>query len=332
MAKTAKKFRFNKKERLILKKTVFFVFCLSLFLLPGQNFYLRARSVWQPAPIEALMVDLPAPAAYPVNYTGQPVPWLSAQSTIVVDRDSAVVLFEKNTEAMLLPASTVKIMTALVSLDHYSLDQVLTVEGREWVGQSIELQDGERLTVRALLYALLVASANDAAEVLAANYPGGQPAFVRAMNQKAETLNLTNTHFANPTGLDTDDRDRLLANRSLSTTLDLARLATLAMKDPVFAEIVSTRQILITDITGEIHHPLGTINQLLGQVEGLKGVKTGWTQQAGECLVSFVERDGRGVIIVVLGSQDRFGETEKMVDWVFTNFEWQKMTAPQHLD
>jgi D-alanyl-D-alanine carboxypeptidase (penicillin-binding protein 5/6) len=211
-------------------------------------------------------------------------------------------------------------------LDHYRLSDVLTVSNVSDEGQDIELQEGERLTVLALVYAVLVASANDAAQVLANNYPGGQEAFVEAMNQKAFDLNLWDTNYANSTGLDTDDQDRLLVNHSFTSTLDLARLASEALKEPLIANVVATRYLEITDVTGQIVHPLYNINQLLGKVEGLKGIKTGWTEEAGECLVSFVERDSHKVVIVVLGSQDRFGETEKLVDWVFANFQWLPVT------
>ena len=121
-----------------------------------------------------------------------------------------------------MPASTVKIMSALVSLDHYSLDEVLTVRNVDWEGQDIELQAGERISVRALLYGLLVSSANDAAQVLAQNYPGGQGAFVVAMNQKAQELNLTDTLYTDSSGL---------SEGSFTTTLDLARLSLQASQE-----------------------------------------------------------------------------------------------------
>lgn len=308
------------------KKTSYFLFGLSLFFLPTQNHYLSLPLVWQPSLVIEAGAELPWPASYPVNYTGRKAPALTAVSALVVDHDSAVILFQKNPGVRLFPASTVKIMTALVALDHYQLDEILTVENLDADGQVIELQAGEKISVRALLYALLVASANDAAQVLAQNYPGGETAFVRAMNQKAKTLNLNDSYFANPSGLDYDQFDQLLPDHSLATTRDLARLTVQALRNPVFASIVATPQILITDVTGQIIHPLRNINQLLGQIRGLKGVKTGWTEEAGECLVSYVERSGKGVVLVVLGSDDRFGETARLVNWIFANHEWERLT------
>lgn len=309
-----------------IKKASFFLFGLGLFFLPGQNFYLTAQTSWQPPLVQEINIDLPTPAAYPVNFTGKRPPFLTAHSVLVLDQDSAVVLYQKNARGKLLPASTVKMMTALVVLSHYQLNEVLTVGKANWEGQDMELQEGERISVRALLYGLLVGSANDAAQVLAQSYPGGQQAFVVAMNKKTEELNLFDTYFANPTGLDTDEQGNLLPNHSFTTTLDLARLTIQALSNPVFAQIVATSQIVVSDVTGKITHRLFNINQLLGRIEGIKGVKTGWTEEAGECLVSFVERDGKRIVAVVLGSEDRFGETARLIKWVFANYEWERIT------
>ncbi len=302
-----------------IKKTLLVLFGLSLFFLPGQNFYLTAQASWQPSLVQEVDLDLTAPTAYPVNFTGREPPFLTAYSVLVLDRDSAVALYQKNARAKLLPASTVKIMTALVSLDHYQLEDVLTVNGVSWEGQDIGLEEGERLSVRALLYGLLVASANDAAQVLAKNYPGGEEAFVIEMNEKAEELNLRDTYFADPTGL---------SEGSYTTTLDLAHLTSQALQNPVFSQMVATSQIVISDLSGQITHPLANINELLGQISGMKGVKTGWTEEAGECLVSLVEREGRGIIVVVLRSGDRFGETAQLVAWAFANHSWEAIAPP----
>jgi len=166
-----------------------------------------------------------------------------------------------------------------------------------------------------LLYGLLVQSANDAATVLAQNYPGGEDAFIAAMNNKAVSLGLTATHFTNASGLD--------AYGHYTTAHDLALIAAAAMTNPVFKKIVATQGISVSDVDFTITHELTTINQLLGVVPGLAGVKTGWTEQAGECFVAYVDRGGRQFIIVVLGSDDRFGETQQLIDWVFANFQFQ---------
>jgi len=234
-----------------------------------------------------------------------------------MDTESAVVLYEKNPDLSLLPASTTKIMTAVVVLENYSLDQILTVGDLEKNGQTIDLLPGERMTVGNLLYGLLVASGNDAAMVLAENFLGGKPAFVKAMNQKAIELNLKNSHFENPSGIDHPNH--------YSTAIDLARLTSYALKNPVFVQIVNTKKITIWDVSGKIPHYLFNINQLVGDDSGVVGVKTGWTEEAGECLVAHVRKDGRRITTVILGSQDRFGETKRLIEWVFTNFEWEEV-------
>jgi len=245
---------------------------------------------------------------------------------VVVDRDSAALLTGRNENLRVLPASTVKVMTALVSLEYYHLDDVLVIGKMEKNGQEIGLIEGERITFRSLLYGLLVSSGNDVALVLARNYPGGVFNFVKAMNQKAEDLNLTHTYFANPTGLDSGPEGNILTDFSYTTALDLARLSAVALKNQFLVEIFSTPSIIITDVEGKINHQLNNINELLNQLPGMKGIKTGWTEEAGECLIGYTERENQGIITVVLGSQDRFGETSKLTNWVFDNFRWQEIT------
>lgn len=312
-------------EIFVVKKATLFLLGFAFFLLPSQNYFATVQAEWQSMETRDVSVDLPWASNYPINVTGVSPPWVSAYGVVVMDRDSAVLLFGKNEKTQLLPASTVKIMTALVALDYYSLDQVLTVGQVSHVGQDIKLVTGEQITVKNLLYGLLISSANDAALVLAQNYPGGLAGFVEIMNQKAASLRLADTYFANPTGLDSDPQDSLLKDFSYTTALDLARLTSWALKKPLFAQIIATPFLEITDVTGKIKHQLYNLNELLGRVEGMKGVKTGWTEDAGECLVGFVEKNGQGIITVVLQSQDRFGETARLVDWAFANYDWQEI-------
>lgn len=262
---------------------------------------------------------LPSLKPYPVNKETYSLPELSAKSIIIIDTNSSVVLYQKEPDLRLSPASTTKMMTAIIALENYQLDKVLTVGEQEVDGNRIKLLPGEKLTVETLLHALLIGSANDAAQVLADNFPGGEEAFVAAMNQKAVSLKLENTHFTNPVGLDGETH--------YSTARDLARLARVVVENPFLGKIVSTKEITITDVSGTIKHDLRNTNELLGKIEGVKGVKTGWTQNAGECLVAWVEKEDKKVVIVVLESQDRFKETSYLIDWVFNNFEW-KIIVP----
>jgi D-alanyl-D-alanine carboxypeptidase (penicillin-binding protein 5/6) len=313
------------KQVLGIKRGVIFAFGLILFLFPGQNWIIASSDIYE-KPLTRVGPQPFSLADYPLNSTSATSPLLTARAIAVVDKDSMVMVSGKNEKESVLPASTVKIMTGLVALDSYKLDDYLVVKGVDNYGQDMDLEPGEIISVKNLLYGVLVASANDAALVLADNFPGGQKNFVKAMNRKAKELNLNNTYFANPTGLDSDEEDQLLTDFSYTTALDLARLSAVAIKNPIFSQMVDTKSIEVSDVTGRLKHPLYNVNQLLGAVEGMRGVKTGWTQDAGECLVSFVERDGRGVIFVVLGSQDRFGETKKLVDWFFSNYRWVALT------
>jgi len=311
-----------------IKRAFLFLLGMVFFLFPSNNWYSIVQATYQSPTTQPINLEIPTVADYPVNFTGKPAPWLTARSAVVIDRDSVVVLFAKEEETQLLPASTVKLMTALVALDYYDLNQVLIAKELNYQGQDMELEEEEIISVKSLLYGVLVTSANDAATLLAQTYLGGTESFVEAMNQKAQELHLSKTHFVNPTGLDTDEEGNSLADYSYSTALDLARLASFALKNEVISEMVGTNQITVTDLTGEIKHKLYNINELLHWLPGMKGIKTGWTEEAGECLIGYVERDGRGVITVILGSEDRFGETARLVDWAFSNHEWQAANPP----
>jgi D-alanyl-D-alanine carboxypeptidase len=257
----------------------------------------------------------------PVLGNSNSFPQLSAQGVIAIDLESGVPLYEKNPDAPLLPASTTKIITALVAMDVYSLDQIIKTGSEINVtGQKMGLFVGEEITVENLIYGLLVYSANDAAMTLAENHPGGYDAFIDAMNVKAEYLSMNNTHFENPVGLD--------GNYQRSTARDLVRASEVAMRNPIFAKMVGTKEILITDASGKYSHDLKNLNQLLGEVPGVVGVKTGWTESARENLVTYIIRDGHKVLIALLGSQDRFGETRELIDWIFSNYTWDEVKLP----
>lgn len=243
-------------------------------------------------------------------------PDLSAQGVFAQDTETGRVLFAKNQDAPFLPASTTKIATSLVALSYYQLEDVVDVKVGKIDGQIMGLKNGEKISARNLLYGLLVFSANDAGEVLAANYPGGRENFIAAMNQLAKNIGLENTNFKNPTGFD--------QYLHFSSARDLANLSVYAMRNPVFADIVRTREIEVAGNDGKITHKLTNINKLLGEVEGVIGVKTGWTLNAGEALVTLIERGETRIVVSMLGSQDRFGETKKLIDWIYSNYEWSR--------
>ncbi len=303
-------------------KINFILATLVLIFLPAQNYYNRlSDNQFKPLvrPVSQPILSLPK---YPNNHSGIKAPFLSARSVIVVDLDSRAILFSKNPDQKLLPASTTKIMTALVALDNYDLDDIVTINNLNGNGQAMKLELKEKITVENLLYGLLVQSGNDAATALADFHPDGESGFVKAMNQKAKNLNLHDTQFQNPSGLDNFGH--------YTTVHDLSLLAVEAMKNKTFQKMVNTQRITVSDVSNTITHELETINQLLGKVPGVIGVKTGWTEISGECLVTFTKRDNRKIITVILGSLDRFGESESLINWSFTNHQWEDLPEAIH--
>lgn len=234
-------------------------------------------------------------------------PDLSAKAAIVLDADSQVILLSKNPDLRFSMASTTKIMTALTALDHYKPNDVLTVKTYGVEGSGLGLIPGSQLTFKDLLYAMMLPSANDAAVAIADNYPGGKEAFVKKMNEKALLLHLTNTHFADPAGLNDDG--------NYTTVIDLSRLSSYAMKNKLFAEVVGTKEKVIYTTSYSMEYPLSNLNKLLG-TKGVNGVKTGTTEGAGEVLVTSMTNNGHTYIIVVMNSKDRFADTTELVDFV----------------
>ncbi len=256
----------------------------------------------------------------PTLHESATFPIISAQAALAIDLDSGVTLYEKDPDKLLLPASTTKIITALVAMDYYPLDMVLKVGKFKVEGQKMGLIGGEEITANDLLYGLLMFSANDAAEVLAQNFPGGRDLFIATMNLKTRQLHLENSNFVNPSGLD--------GRTHVSTARDLIRASEIAMQNPKFAEIVRTKEKEVKSVNGKISHRLVNINELIGSVDGVLGVKTGWTESARENLVTYIERNERKIMIVVLASQDRFGETRELIGWIFDNYEWEEVVYP----
>lgn len=299
-------------------KVLFLTIFAALFLIsPGQNIYTTQKDSKYPI-LRHLPFVVPTPAPYPTNKTGiYPGLEVSAAGVVVYDVDSGVYLYKRNEEILLAPASTTKILTALVALDNYNLDDVLTVKSLVNDGQDMGLVSGERLTVENLLFGTLVQSANDATYALAENYPGGVEKFVEAMNQKAKSLHLEKSSFTNPVGFD-DPNHKM-------TPMDLTRLASVALSNKTIAKMVAIAQITVSDVTHTYFHSLKNINELLGKIPGVGGIKTGWTEEAGENLVTLVERNGHRVILVVLHSLDRFADTSYLIDWVFGNYQWEEI-------
>ena len=205
----------------------------------------------------------------------QSPPTLSAQSALLLEAENGGVVYEKNAHTRLPMASTTKIMTALVALELASPNTVILTDGRAvgTEGSSIYLCEGEELTLEELLYALMLESANDAAVAIAIGVCGSEEAFVDEMNRRAASLGLSNTHFANPHGLD--------AETHYTTAYELAVIARAALQNPLLKTIVSTRKTTIPHQNTDGVRLLINHNKMLRLYDGCIGVKTGYTQKSG---------------------------------------------------
>lgn len=231
-------------------------------------------------------------------------PTLSARSFVVVDDDSKAMMFSLNEHLRLPMASTTKLMTALVALDYFHTYDVLSVFEDRVEGTAVGFRKGEQFTFESLLYALLLPSGNDAAKAIAQNFPGGERAFVRKMNEKAFVMRLFDTNFSDPAGL-VDEGD-------YTTALDLARLSSFALRNETIARIVGTREKVIATRDGKKTYTLSNLNRLLA-IDNVTGIKTGFTDRAGGVLLTSVVEGGRTIIIVVMKSRDRFDDTQKLL-------------------
>lgn len=224
-------------------------------------------------------------------------------------------IFEKNADRRHPMASTTKIMTALVVLEQVALDEIVTVspEAAGIEGSSIYLQVGNQFTVEDLLYALLLASANDAATALAIHVAGNEEAFAALMNEKAEALSLSDTHFTNPHGLYHEEH--------YTTAKELAKITATALENETFARIVATKSKVIYSADKETVRTLSNHNKLLRAYNDCVGVKTGFTKNSGRCLVSAAERDGMQLIAVTLDAPDDWRDHTAMLDLGFSLYQ-----------
>lgn len=241
---------------------------------------------------------------------------IGASSAIVYDVSSAQRLYEKQPDNKRAIASISKLMTALVIMDGHSPDEVVTVGDIPALGladQKIGIAKGEKLKLIDLTKALLIHSANDAANALAIYDSGSIESFADKMNAKAKEWGLDSSTFVNPSGLD--------ESHQLSSASNVLILATILNQNRIFSEIVKTPSTKITNQEGKAY-TLTTTNKILGQ-GGVVGIKTGYTLDAGQCLVTLSERQGNKIITVALDSPDRFLESKNMIDWAFNNYIWQ---------
>lgn len=243
------------------------------------------------------------------------IPSINSKSAVVIDRNSNTILYGKNENDIRKMASTTKIMTALVVIENSTLTDIVTVSKKAagTGGSRLGIKTNDKISVNNLLYGLMLCSGNDAAVALAEHVGGSVEGFSELMNKKASELGLKNTHFVTPHGLDSDEH--------YTTAFELATLANYALRNETFAKIVNTKNttIYINDTTKSINNT----NELLGYLNGVYGVKTGFTNGANRCLVTSCKRGNLDIICVVLGADTKKFRTQdsiKLIEYAFSNF------------
>lgn len=244
------------------------------------------------------------------------LPTINSRAAIIIDRKSKTILYGKSEKEKRKMASTTKIMTATIVLENSNLNDIVEVSKKSagTGGSRLGLKTGDKITVHDLLYGLMLCSGNDAAVALAEHVGGSVEGFADLMNKKAQELNLTNTHFVTPHGLDNDDH--------YTTAYELALLTDYALKNKVFAQIVNTKNYTVT-INGNSKN-LSNTNELLGSLNGVYGVKTGFTNGANRCLVTACKRNNLDIICIVLGADTKKFRTQdsiKLIEYTFNNYQ-----------
>lgn len=243
-------------------------------------------------------------------------PKLNSRIAVAYDRKSGNVIWGKNENKKSAMASTTKIMTAIVLIENADLTQTVEISAKAGGtgGSRLGLKKNDKITLNDLLYGLMLKSGNDAAVAIAEEVGGSVEGFANMMNAKAKELGLENTHFVTPHGLDNPDH--------YTTAYELAKLADYALNDETFAKVVNTKSYSVT-ING-YPKTISNTNELLGYLEGVNGVKTGFTNNAGRCLVTSVNRNGFEIITVVLQADTkkiRTSDSIKLIDYVYENYE-----------
>lgn len=244
-------------------------------------------------------------------------PTINSRAAIVYERSSGKILYGKEENEKRKMASTTKIMTAIVVLENTNLDDIVTISSKAagTGGSRLGLHKDDKISIQDLLYGLLLCSGNDAAVALAEHVSGDLSNFANMMNSKATSLGLSSTHFVTPHGLDDDNH--------YTTAYELALITNYALKNDVFANLVKTKTYTISIN----NHPktLSNTNELLGNLDGVYGVKTGFTNGANRCLVTAVKRDNMDIICIVLGADTKKDRTKDSINLIYYSFNNFKM-------
>lgn len=244
----------------------------------------------------------------------QAAPSLNAQAAILIEQSSGKVLWGQNQNQRMYPASTTKIMTAMLALEKLQMTDKITLPSDFVnVGETgLALRAGTTQTAEELLMAMMLYSANDAAQAVAIGTAGSVDDFVGLMNQRVSEMGLGGTHFANPHGLHNDNH--------YTTAHDLAMIARAALDSDEFRRIINTKKYTIKRLNGEEDYTVYNRNDLLSQYDKADGVKTGYTRQAGNTFVGSATKDGMQLIVVLLNSSDIYADAKALLDWGFSNF------------
>lgn len=237
---------------------------------------------------------------------------VSAKAAVLIEATTGRILYAKNENALLPMASTTKIMTAMLTLEQENLDEYFVVDPNaiKVEGSSMGLVEGDQVTLRSLAYGMLLPSGNDAANTAAVKIGGTMEQFIAMMNERAAKLGLTNTQFATPSGLDADGHH--------STARDMAFLARAALRNPDFLAICSSKNAQLEFGNPPFKRWLKNSNKMLQSYEGAIGVKTGFTDEAGRCLVSAAQRDGVTLICVTLNDPNDWQDTTNLFNYGFS--------------
>jgi D-alanyl-D-alanine carboxypeptidase (penicillin-binding protein 5/6) len=236
----------------------------------------------------------------------------NAVAHTLIDVASNRIIDEKNGTKRMRIASLTKVMTAIVAIEHGSISERVTVSKQAYAkeGSSLYLKLGETMSLRDLLYGLMLRSGNDAAVAIAEHVGGSLEGFVYMMNQKAEIIGISNTRFANPHGLDDSDQH-------YSTSNDMAKLTSYALHNSIFREIVKTKSIRVDNPNEQWDYKWYNKNKLLNLYEGADGVKTGYTKLAKRCLISSATRDNRQLVVVTLNDPTDWVDHIRLFDYGF---------------
>ena len=247
---------------------------------------------------------------------------VTANAAVLMDVETGDVLFDKRANQQRPPASTTKIMTAILGLELGRPDEVVTVsEKAAAVGEAtLHLDPGEKITLYELITGALVRSGNDACVAIAEHIAGSEERFVKLMNRKALILGAQNTHFVNTNGLPLKEH--------YTTANDLALMARHGLKLSQFASIIRQKETEIHFLEPDVFMDLRNTNKLLWNYPYADGVKTGTTTAAGKCLVASATKEGRQLLVVVLNAPDRFGDAKKLLEWGFEKTETVRLVGP----